>query len=107
MDSEPSQLNREAGCLVGSRDAATGQTYFPPRAYAADGSMRETESVNLSTTGVLYSWTAMGDTHFGQVDLPEGVRIQCELAPGEHEIDWNYTVEITGPEEGDWRFRRA
>ena len=105
--SDTPQLDRAAGCLTGSRDAATGQVYFPPRVYSTDGRMRETEPVALSTEGILYSWTALGPAHFGQIDLPEGVRIQCEIAPGEHEIDATYRLEITGEGDTDWRFTRA
>lgn len=101
------QLNPEKNCLIGSRDAATGQTYFPVRPYAADGSMRPTEPVDLSSDGILYSWTIVGGTHYGQVDLPEGVRIQCELAPAEHVIDAAYTLEIMPEGDGKWRFRHA
>lgn len=100
-------LDREAGCLMGSRDAGTGEVYFPPRPYAADGSMRETKTVPLSVSGTLYSWTALGPVHYGQIDLPEGVLLQCEIAPGEHEIGATYQLEITGDSESDWRYARA
>lgn len=107
MSDETSPLDRTNACLFGARDDVTGQTYFPPRAFAADGSMRRTQPVSLSRTGILYSWTVLGDQHFGQVDLPEGVRVQCRLEPSDHAIDATYELVITGETDSDWRFRRA
>jgi len=101
------KVNHEKGCLMGSRDPGTGEIYFPPRPYAADGSLRLTEPVELSKQGILYSWTALGKAHFGQVDLPEGVRIQCPITPGDQEIDATYVLEITGEGDDAWRFGRA
>lgn len=101
------QIDRDRECLIGSRDAETGQVYFPQRAYAADGSMRETEQVPLSNQGVLYSWTILGDEHFGQIDLPERVRIQSRLQPSEHQIGEVYELVIIGEADNDWRFSRA
>ncbi|MFV0382517.1 Zn-ribbon domain-containing OB-fold protein [Paracoccus sp. (in: a-proteobacteria)] len=98
-------LNEARSALIGSLDPGTGQVYFPPRPLAADGSMRATETVELSTGGLLYSWTALGPVHYGQIDLPEGVRLQCEIVPGEHQIGTRYVLEASGDE--GWRFRRA
>ena len=103
-----SQLNHEKKCLMGSRDPQTGEMYFPPRPLTIDGSLRETEPCELPTDGTLYSWTILGGkAHFGQIELPGGVMIQCPLAPGEHAIDTPYVLEITGEGDTDWRFRRA
>lgn len=96
--------------LLGSRDPQTGQVYFPPRALAADGSLRECEPVTLSRTGVLYSYTRMGDKVYGQVDLPEKVRVQSTLAPGQPaEIGAPYRLEAVTDDGGTvgWRFTRA
>ena len=103
--SEFDELQREPLRLLGSRDPGTGQTYFPRRAYAADGSLRETEPVILSPRGTLYSWTALSpEMHYGQIDLPEGVRIQCEIAPGDHAIGADYTLCLL--DDRKWGFRR-
>lgn len=91
--------------LRGSRDPATGDVYYPPRAFAADGSLRRCEPVELSGHGVLYAWTELGGTIYGQVDLPEGVRIVTRLAPGSHAIGATYSLEADP--EHNWRFRRA
>lgn len=91
--------------LLGSRDPATGDIYHPPRTFAADGSLRRCESVELSDHGVLYAWTELGDTVYGQVDLPEGVRILSRLAPGSHAIGATYVLEADP--EHHWRFRSA
>ncbi|MFJ9562819.1 Zn-ribbon domain-containing OB-fold protein [Streptomyces fuscichromogenes] len=97
--------------LLGSRDPKTGQVYFPPRALATDGSLRECEPVDLSRTGVLYSHTTMGTTVYGQIDLPEKVRVQSTLAPGQPpEIGAPYRLEAVTDEGGavtGWRFARA
>lgn len=92
--------------LVGSRDQETGQTYFPFRPLAADGSLRPCEEVLLSGKGTLYSWTFFAKRFYGQIDLPEGVRVQCEIDEGPHEIGGIYHLEVT--EHGNdtkWRFR--
>lgn len=96
-------------CLVGSRDTLTGQVYFPPRALSADGALRETETVELSRQGTLYTWTRFAGTSFGQIDLPEGVRIQTLLDDDAPVIGATY--EITGAKDPSgatsWRFARA
>ena len=95
--------------LIGSRDPVTGQVYFPARALAADGSLRPCEAVTLAGAGRLVTWTRFAGEFFGQVDLPEGVRIQGRLAEGPHEIGAPYALEVEQPAEGParWRFRRG
>lgn len=90
--------------LRGSRDPQTGETFFPPRALAVDGSLRDCEPVTLSRVGELYTWTRFMGTCFGQVDLPEGVRIQTPLCDGPHAIGAAY--ELVVGEGGAWSFRR-
>ena len=34
----------------------------------------------------------MGPTSYGQIDLPERVRIQCEIGPGPREIGARYRL---------------
>lgn len=94
--------------LRGSRDAQTGQVYFPFRAFAADGSLRLCEPVALSTEGLLVSWTAFGKECFGQIDLPDGVRVQTRLAGSAHQTGARYGLDVTTGDTGetDWRFKR-
>ncbi|MCB1405852.1 MAG: hypothetical protein KDK01_06190 [Rhodobacteraceae bacterium] len=92
--------------LVGSRDQETGQTYFPYRPLAADGSLRPCEEVLLSGKGALYSWTRFAKRFYGQIDLPEGVRVQCEIDDGPHEIGGIYRLEVIADgDDAKWRFR--
>lgn len=95
--------------LLGSRDPATGQVYFPPRTLSADGALRPCEPTELSCEGRLYSFTRMGDRLFGQIDLPEKVRLQTRLAPGTPEIGALYRLEAAaeGGGQNGWRFARA
>jgi uncharacterized OB-fold protein len=88
--------------LRGSRDDVSGQVYFPPRALSADGELRDCVPVDLSPEGTLYSFTRMGDTWYGQIDLPEKVRIQCVLGPGPREIGAHYRLAAS-PQDGDSR----
>jgi uncharacterized OB-fold protein len=91
--------------LVGSQDEVSGQTYFPFRPLAADGSLRTCREVLLADKGTLFSWTRFAKRFYGQIDLPEGVRVQCEICEGPHEIGAAYRLEVIG--EGDnakWRF---
>lgn len=90
-------------CLQGSRDPQSGQTYFPARALVADGSLRKSEPVELSRAGHLVTWTTFAGTCFGQVDLPEGVRIQGRLGDGPHKIGAAYTLAT---DSDGWRFDR-
>nr|WP_269324885.1 MaoC family dehydratase N-terminal domain-containing protein [Rhodococcus pyridinivorans] len=91
--------------LAGSRDPLTRDTFYPARQYSVDGTLRECEPVDLSTEGVLYAFTTYGDQDFGQVDLPEGVRIQMPLEPGDHQIGATYRL-VTDDNQG-WCFTRA
>lgn len=90
--------------LTGSRDKLTGEVFFPPRAFSVDGALRTLDEVQLSPTGVLYSFAVVGDTTYGLIDLPDGVRLQAELAPGDPVIGNAY--RLIGDENG-WSFERA
>lgn len=92
--------------LRGAKDEAGGQSYFPFRPLAADGSLRPCAEVALSREGVLYSWTRFAGVFYGQIDLPEGVRIQTTLGEGPHEIEAPYRLTIL-PEGQGWRFDRV
>lgn len=94
--------------LRGARDPASGECYFPFRSLTPDGTLRQCEPVALSRTGVLHTWTRFGRKDYGQVDLPEGVRVLCRLGDGPHEIDATYHLSVA---EADgvtsWRFERG
>jgi acyl dehydratase/uncharacterized OB-fold protein len=102
-------VDEAADCLLGSHDPVTGQTFFPPRTLAVDGSLREIDPVALSPVGTLVAWTTMAGFAFGEVDLPEGVRIQARLEGAQpHDVGRDYRVHVTA--EGispEWWFVRA
>ena len=83
----------EAPRLLGTRCRACGEHFFPARVVCAQCLSEDTEEARLSPEGTLYSYTfvhfplfgSMNLEHFdgygvGQVDLPEGTRIQAPLA---------------------------
>ncbi len=72
--------------LKASRDPVTGQTYVPPRALVADGSLRPATPVEVPAQGVLNSATTFNNEHYGIVDLDCGARVQTLLAPGTERI---------------------
>lgn len=89
--------------LSASRDAQTGQVYVPPRALAADGSLRATENIEVPAQGVLVSWTSFAGEYYGLIDLDCGARIQALLAPGTDKIGTACTAK-TADEQGQPRF---
>ncbi|WP_424830488.1 Zn-ribbon domain-containing OB-fold protein [Ruegeria sp.] len=95
--------------LVGSRDPQTGAVFFPFRDLSADGQLRRCERVELTGKGTLYSWTRFARKSFGQIDLPEGVRIQALLKGEDHEIGATYhlVVDVTEDGEKKWSFARV
>src|SRR5512134_701737 len=83
--------NDGAAVLLGSYSPAA-KTYFWPRRKRCPITLEAVEDCELSTEGVIYSWTYVlmpwlgsmemdsgGGFGAGQVDLPEGVRIQAPL----------------------------
>src|SRR5207249_11672129 len=82
--------------LLGSRCLDCGEHFFPRRAICAKCMSERTENVLLGPRGTLFSYTFVhfppfGSTRVehigygvGQVDLPEGPRVQLPLA-GKHE----------------------
>jgi len=87
-----------SSALLGSYSKAADHYYFPIRKQCPI-TEEPVETVELPTEGILYSWTyihmpVMGATEMGygghgvgQIDLPNGVRVQAN---------------ITG-KEGDWK----
>jgi uncharacterized OB-fold protein len=79
--------------LLGTRCRACGECFFPRRVVCAKCLSLDTEDATLSSEGTLFSYTFvhfplfgsmnmehMGGYGVGQVDLPEGPRVQMPLA---------------------------
>jgi uncharacterized OB-fold protein len=79
--------------LLGTRCEACGEYFYPRRGVCAKCMSRQTAEVELEARGTLYSYTFVhlplfGSTNMehaegygvGQVDLPEGPRVQAPLA---------------------------
>ena len=91
--------------IKASCDRETGQYYIPPRALAADGSMRVCEEVTVPAKGALYSWTEFNGVCYGIVDLECGSRVQVYLAEGPHEIGAAYFAAAGQEHAGSYRVR--
>lgn len=92
--------------LKASRDPATGQTYVPARALAADGSLRQAEPLEVPARGILYSATRFAGECYGIVDLDCGARIMALLEPGTERIGAG-VIATTSSDDGQPRFRHA
>jgi uncharacterized OB-fold protein len=80
--------------LLGSRCRACGEHFFPRRVVCARCLAQDCEDVLLSPAGTLYTFTYVhfplfassradhGGYAVGQVDLPEGPRVQSVLSGG-------------------------
>ena len=91
--------------LLGSRCEDCGEHFFPRRAVCAKCLSERTADVLLGPRGTLYSYTFVhfplfGSTRLehigygvGQVDLPEGPRVQLPLAGRQEEYRVGQTVE--------------
>lgn len=102
---ESAPFDRASFRLTGSRDPQTGEVFYPERQYSVDGTLRECEPVDLSVEGELYAFTSFAGQDYGQIDLPEGVRIQAALAAGEHRIGTKYRLDSEDGEK--WWFVHA
>ena len=93
--------------LLGTRCEACGEHFFPRRAICAKCLSEATRDVELSSDGTLYSFTFVhlplfGSTNMehadgygvGQVDLPEGARIQAPLAGKQAEFRVGQRVRL-------------
>lgn len=94
--------------LLGSRCRACGEHFFPRRRVCAKCLAVDTENVLLGPRGTLYTWTYVhlplfgsaraehGGYAVGQVDLPEGPRIQAVLSggPDDFRIGMPMTLEL-------------
>lgn len=92
--------------LIGCKCKQCGQVFFPGRAVCPDCLSESLEPMNLSTRGILYSYTIvhMPGEHFpppyaaGWIQLPEGIRIFSQLRGWQEQplktgIDMEMTVE--------------
>ena len=91
--------------LLGSRCEDCGEHFFPRRAVCAKCLSERTADVLLGPRGTVYSYTFVhfplfGSTRLehvgygvGQVDLPEGPRVQLPLAGRQEEYRVGQTVE--------------
>ena len=99
----------EAGAspvLLGSRCPNCGEVFFPRRLVCAQCLFEGTEDVDLSTRGRLWTWTychvplfGKKDTDVpgygvGQVDLPEGPRIQAILLGQADDFEIGMELEL-------------
>ena len=102
--------------LLGSRCRDCGEHFFPRRAICAKCMSERTEDVLLGPRGTLFSYTFVhfplfGSTRVehigygvGQVDLPEGPRVQLPLAGRQEDYRLGQTLEAELEalrEEGD------
>ncbi len=90
---------QEAPRLLGSRCRSCGEHFFPRRAICAKCLHRGTDDVELGPSGTLYTWTYVHVPMFGkldaeaegygvgQVDLPEGPRVQAILSGGPEDFE--------------------
>ena len=125
IPTDPSEPPR----LLGSRCRACAEVFFPRRAVCAKCLAIGTDPVELGPTRRLSTWTwchlplfgsrrSPGDGGYavGQVDLPEGPRVQCVLAgkPSDFAIGMDLVLdleELGQTKDGDelviFRFRPA
>lgn len=91
--------------LLGSRCESCNEHFYPRRAICAKCLLPRMSDVELGPRGTLYSWTFVhfpmfGSTRVehvgygvGQVDLPEGPRVQFPLAGTQAEFRVGQTVQ--------------
>jgi uncharacterized OB-fold protein len=93
--------------LLGSRCRACGEVFFPRRLVCARCLAEGTQDVELSTRGRLYTWTYVhfplfggksadhaGGYGVGQIDLPEGPRVQAVLSGGPDDFHIGMEMEL-------------
>jgi len=92
--------------LLGSRCPACGEHFFPRRFVCAQCLHEGCEDVELGPTGRLWTWTYVHVPLFakkdkkvdaygvGQVDLPEGPRIQAILVGGPDDFEIGMELQL-------------
>lgn len=93
--------------LHASRDTVTGQVYVPARRYAADGSLRECEPIEIAAEGILASWTCFLGEFYGLLDLDGDIRVQVPLGPGPHQVGLHYVGVADADDKAIVRFVRG
>ena len=96
----------ESPKLLGSRCTACGEVFFPRRHICARCLGRDTVDTLLGPRGTLFTWTYAhfplfgslradaGGYGVGQVDLPEGPRVQAVLSGGPDEFRIGMEMEL-------------
>lgn len=96
----------EAPRLLGSRCPACGEHFYPRRMVCAQCLHEGCDDLLLGPTGRLYTWTYVHVPLFakkdgsvdaygvGQVDLPEGPRIQAILVGGPDDFEIGMELEL-------------
>lgn len=96
----------ESPRLLGSRCQSCGECFFPRRPVCAKCCQRGTDDVELSPNGTLYTWTYLHVPLFnslraaesgyavGQIDLPEGPRIQAVLEGEQDSFEIGMEMEM-------------
>jgi uncharacterized OB-fold protein len=118
----------EAPRLLGSRCQSCGEVFYPRRVVCAKCLHEGTDDLELGPRGTLYTWTYVHVPLFakkdasvdaygvGQVDLPEGPRVQAILRGGPDDfaigMELELELEQLGPDkEGNdiviYRFKPA
>lgn len=92
--------------LLGSRCPACGEHFYPRRHVCAQCLREGTDDVLLGPTGRLWTWTYVHVPLFakkdgsvdaygvGQVDLPEGPRVQAILVGGPDDFEIGMELEL-------------
>ena len=92
--------------LLGSRCSACGEHFFPRRIVCARCLQEGCDDVLLGPTGRLWTWTYVHVPLFakrdakveaygvGQVDLPEGPRVQSILVGGRDDFEIGMALEL-------------
>lgn len=127
LEEELFRVDGDVPVLLGSRCPACGRSFFPRRRRCAV-CFAATDDVDLSGEGTLYTYTYVRVPFFGkrqveseagygvgQVDLPEGVRIQTvlqgELGDWRIGMPMQIDFDVIDQDEDDdvviYRFRRS
>jgi uncharacterized OB-fold protein len=92
--------------LLGSRCPSCGEVFYPRRQVCAQCLHEGTEDVELGPRGTLYTWTYVHVPLFakrnakvdaygvGQIDLPEGPRVQAILVGGPDDFRIGMELEL-------------
>lgn len=96
----------EAPRLLGSRCQSCGEVFYPRRLVCAKCLHEGTDDVELGPRGTLYTWTYVHVPLFakkdasvdaygvGQIDLPEGPRVQAILRGGPDDFTIGMELEL-------------